>query len=130
MLLNRRITVILSLVVIVMVAVAATTPPPQHKRNLKVLPKDISHEELEKVMDGFKAALGVKCNYCHAASKTDPKKLDFSSDEKPEKEVARHMMRMTAKINKKFFHYKEGDAMPPVTCITCHNGNPHPEGGM
>ena len=106
MLLNRRITVILSLVVIVMVAVAATTPPPQHKRNLKVLPKDISHEELEKVMDGFKAALGVKCNYCHAASKTDPKKLDFASDEKPEKEDSTRRTHGRPSDHRKAGHYQ------------------------
>jgi hypothetical protein len=36
-------------------------------KNLKVLPKNISKEDLDKVMDGFKASLGVRCNYCHAS---------------------------------------------------------------
>jgi len=98
--------------------------------NLKILPKDISKEELGKVMDGFKTALGVKCNFCHAASKADPKRLDFASDEKQEKEFARTMMKMTVKINKKFFHVKDAgapNAVLAVNCITCHNGKPHPE---
>src|SRR5690606_32103791 len=63
-------------------------------KNLKVLPKDISKDELDEVMDGFKAALGVKCGHCHAPSTIDPKKLDFASDEKIEKEIARKMMKM------------------------------------
>jgi len=103
--------------------------PEQHRaKNLKVLPKDISHEELDKVMDGFKVALGVKCNFCHAPSKTDPKRLDFASDENHHKEVARNMMRMTAKINKKYFNHQGKDgAVKAISCVTCHNGDKHPK---
>lgn len=103
-------------------------PKEEKAKNLKVLPKNISHEELDKVMDGFKIALGVKCNYCHAQSKDNPRKLDFASDDKPEKETAREMMRMTAKINKKYFHnQKDGKALLAVSCITCHNGQHEPK---
>jgi hypothetical protein len=112
--------------------IAATIPadnPP--KRNLKILPKNISHDDLDKVMDGFKAALGVKCNFCHAASQdSSSHKLDFASDEKPEKNTARHMMIMTAKINKKYFDFDKkdpGETVPAVSCVTCHRGNSHPE---
>jgi hypothetical protein len=98
--------------------------------NLKVLPKDISGDDLSKVMDGFKTALGVKCNFCHASSATDPKRLDFASDAKPEKDMARSMMKMASKINKKYFHIKDAgapNAVLAVNCITCHNGKAHPE---
>lgn len=98
--------------------------------NLKVLPKNISKAELDKVMDGFKTSLGVKCNFCHAPSTTEKGKLDFASDAKSEKDMARMMMKMTANINKKFFHIKDAknpDAVLAVNCITCHNGKPHPE---
>ncbi|MEJ0082894.1 MAG: c-type cytochrome [Puia sp.] len=55
-------------------------------------------------MDHFKAALGVKCSFCHAPSKDTAQKWpDFASDDKPEKLIARKMMKMTSKINKKFF---------------------------
>ena len=40
------------------------------------------------------------------------------------------MMKMTVKINKKFFESKHafiGDSTLSVTCITCHHGKPHPE---
>jgi len=57
---------------------------------------------------------------------------DFASDEKPEKEIARSMMKMTVKINNKFFGTKHafiGDSTLTVTCVTCHHGQPHPEEG-
>lgn len=121
----------------VFLTVAFTTQEQQRQaKNLKVLPKDISHEDLDKVMDGFKVALGVKCNFCHAQSTNDPKKLDFASDVKPEKETARMMMRMTNKINKKYFgHVNPEGIMNQIACVTCHNGEKHPktkeiEGGM
>jgi hypothetical protein len=96
-------------------------PKPQ---NLKVLPKDISHEELDKVMDGFKKSLGVKCGFCHAPRKDNPQKLDFASDDNEHKDVARAMMRMTAKINKKYF---KGNQPMAITCYTCHHGNEEPK---
>ena len=36
------------------------------------------------------------------------------------------MMRMTAKINKKYFDYVEEGHAAALTCITCHNGKEHP----
>lgn len=106
-------------------------PAPPQPKNLKVLPKNISHEELNHVMDEWKGALGVRCNFCHAASPDNPKKMDWASDAKPEKEMARQMFTMTGKINKKFFHAKKGSdgmmAMEAVNCNTCHHGEAHPE---
>ena len=117
----------------ILVGIAATKPPDDHKfTNLKVLPKKISKEDLDKVMDGFKAALGVKCGFCHAASKdTSVHHPDFASDEKPEKNIARQMMKMTAKINKKFFKDNKNEAgmmVPAVECMTCHRGKEDPGG--
>ncbi|HYK75825.1 MAG TPA: c-type cytochrome [Daejeonella sp.] len=119
------------------VFVAATLPnqkddEPQNfkAKNLKVLPKNISHKELDKIMDGFKDALGVKCNHCHVSRTDDPKKLDFVSDAKPEKEMARKMLRMTEHINKKYFRGTEAGtetAMLQVQCKTCHRGMAKPE---
>jgi cytochrome c2 len=97
---------------------------PEKAKNLKVLPKNISHEELDNVMRGFKNALGVKCSFCHEPRKDDPKKLDFASDGNKHKEVARDMMRMTARINKKYF---KGHETLSVTCYTCHRGNEEPK---
>ncbi|MCW3463430.1 c-type cytochrome [Chitinophaga nivalis] len=92
--------------------------------NLKVLPKNIPHEELMTVMRGFNTALGVKCGFCHAQQKEDAKKLDFASDANPHKDVARDMMRMTRRINRKFF--RESETMT-ITCYSCHHGNETPK---
>lgn len=93
--------------------------------NLKVLPQDISKEDLEKVMKGYNTALGVKCSYCHAPAEGKDG-LDFASDAKKEKEFARHMIVMTRKINAENFNW-ENDPNPEninvVTCTMCHRGN-------
>ena len=69
----KQLIVFAALVGLVTISVAATAPQQaeKHKMNLKVLPKNISHDDLGKVMHGFNNALGVKCNFCHAASATD-----------------------------------------------------------
>lgn len=99
-------------------------------RNLKVLPKDISSKDLQGIMvDDFEDGLGVTCSFCHANAKTGHG-LDFESDAKPEKEIARAMMRMTIGINKKYFKQKHallgGDGLT-VTCNTCHKGVAFPD---
>jgi hypothetical protein len=128
----KKLLVASFIIPLLIIGISATTPPDPPKRNLKVLPKNISHEDLDKVMDGFKAALGVKCNFCHVPPKdTSIHHLDFASDEKPEKNIARKMIKMTERINKKFFSYatnEKGEPENPVSCVTCHRGNPHPEG--
>lgn len=131
----KKFTVVFTLIALMVVGMAAVRPQDDKpkKRNLKVLPKDISHDDLEKVMDSWKAALGVKCNFCHAPSKdSTSRKLDFSLDDKPEKTTARHMFQMAAKINKKYFSFDKDDKddkgpkVPAITCMTCHRGSPHP----
>lgn len=100
-------------------------------KNLQVLPKDISDEKLDEVMDGFKEALGVKCGFCHARNAdTTIHHLDFASDANDKKDAARYMMRMTADINKLYFNpYKsmQPDTIQYVTCITCHRGLKEPD---
>ena len=44
----------------IVAGIAATNPPEEPKyKNLKILPKNITKADLDKVMDGFKEALGV-----------------------------------------------------------------------
>ncbi|HEY4209356.1 MAG TPA: c-type cytochrome [Puia sp.] len=133
MLHGKKLMVASALVVLMIIGMAATRPnmddKPHHK-NLKILPKDISNEDLGKVMDSWKTALGVKCSFCHAPSAdSNSHHLDFPSDAKPEKDIARHMFKMAAKINKKYFNFNkddQGKMVPTITCMTCHRGNPHP----
>ncbi|MCW2260635.1 MULTISPECIES: c-type cytochrome [Sphingobacterium] len=103
-------------------------PKEEKFTNLKVLPKNITPDELKLVMREFNSSLGVKCGFCHTPSKDDPKKMEFASDENKHKSIARDMMKMTAKINKKYFHRanKEGE-IKAISCKTCHNGKENPE---
>lgn len=125
--------VIVSLTGITILGIAAIKPTKTRTgdyTNLTVLPANISSKKLTKIMiDGFEDDLGVSCNFCHAENK-ETHKPDYASDEKPEKEIARAMMRMTIGINEKYFELKQpmiGDSMLVVTCGTCHHGTPHPD---
>lgn len=99
--------------------------------NLKVLPKDISKDSLNQLMKTYSVSLGVKCNHCHIPSKSDPTKLDFASDAKIEKEIARGMIIMTNDLNSKYFQPHFPDPKPKqvhvVNCVMCHRGTPNPE---
>lgn len=127
----KKSVIVLVLTLIVFALSAASFPPDDERpTNLKVLPKDISEEALDDIMNGFKISLGVKCGFCHEPQAGNPKKLDFASDAKPEKETTRAMMRMTAKLNKKYFGHEKDKAGNPVlmvSCFTCHNGKEKPE---
>jgi hypothetical protein len=83
---------------------------------------------MDSVMHHFTGSLGVKCNFCHVFN-TEKKALDFASDDNKHKNISRDMMRMTARLNKKYFDIKNSkslDAKLEVTCFTCHNGEEHP----
>lgn len=97
--------------------------PNKNFTNLKVLPKDISDDDLKEVMRNFNASLGVKCGHCHAPGADG--KMDFASDANSKKNVAREMLKMTKNINKKHFGTKN-PAEFKVNCMTCHNGNIDP----
>ena len=130
---NRKLIVISIMITVVISAAAFTKPPVEDPgfKNLKILPKNISHDKLIAIMRNFNQALGVHCDFCHAPSKdTAQKHPDFASDAKEEKGWAREMMKMTVKINKKFFEAKNaaiGDTALSVNCFTCHHGQQHPD---
>ena len=119
----RKFFVLAGIFAFIVLSVAFTKKDEPHYKNLKVLPKNISHDALDSVMKHFNRALGVKCNFCHAPT-ADGQHLNFASDSIGHKNVARSMMRMTNKINKKFF--KEESATPAITCFTCHHGSEEP----
>jgi len=131
MLINQKILVTLGLSSIVtLLAFTSMAPENPEYKNLKVLPKNISHEQLGKVMGEWSHSLGVHCNFCHVRD-TAAKKMDFPSDAKPEKEMARHMFKMMNKINEKYFKAEKDStgmvALAGVSCYTCHRGNSRPE---
>ena len=94
--------------------------------NLKVLPQDISGEDLVKTMMGFRAALGVQCGFCHAQN-PETKRFDYASDANPVKANARIMIAMTKDINAKYVAtLADRKTTDPVSCGTCHRGESHP----
>jgi len=117
----------LTAVLIFIISVLTMGQIPDKFTNLQVLPKLISKEKLVGTMRSFTGALGVNCGFCHAEDKTT-NKLDFASDDKPEKEEARIMLKMVMGINKDYLsqlsEYTK-DVMH-VKCITCHRGNKKP----
>ena len=114
---------------------AGGPPPEQHNHpaptNLKVLPKNLTGEQVHEIMEGWEAALGAHCNTCHTAN---PKnlgpngrpRLNFADDSKEEKTTARLMFQMTEEINKNYISKVPNSDMP-VTCGTCHRGHLGPE---
>ncbi len=99
--------------------------------NLKVLPKDISEKELHNIMRSFSMSLGVRCNFCHVATQVpgqERPKMDFASDDKQEKQIARKMMLMVSAINSNYLGKMIGGdhTLESITCVTCHMGRPTP----
>ena len=103
---------------------------PQKYTNLQVFPPGTSPDVLMAAMKNFTRALGVRCPFCHVGEEGMPlEKFDFASDAKPQKEIARGMVRLTAEINGRI-----SKAMPDaaargsqVTCWTCHRGSNQPQ---
>lgn len=100
--------IIITCLISVFLFQAFTTPTEPHYTNLQILPKDISNHDLDSVMHHFTAALGVKCNFCHVRNDAEHK-MDFASDDKPEKQIARKMMLMSIDINKNYFKMDRHD---------------------
>lgn len=127
---SKKTFAIAGLISFIFLGLAATHENRGNHENLKVLPKDISNQDLDIVMEGFEKALGMDCKFCHVKSKKDTLQWDYASDERPEKEITRKMMKMTEMINKEFFDYTmvyKADELLAVSCNTCHGGSPRPE---
>lgn len=129
---KRTFLVTLAFVGLVAVSCAVTnqntTANPQYK-NLKVLPKDITNEQMDSVMHHYTASLNVKCNFCHVRT-ADNKEWDWASDANKHKLITRQMVTMTNEINKKNFNHTGGaitlNSQLAVTCYTCHHGAKEP----
>ncbi|MGA8043189.1 MAG: c-type cytochrome [Terracidiphilus sp.] len=106
-------------------------PPPPPPTNLQVLPKDLTGEQVRKIMHQWEGDLGTECSTCHAA---DPNnigpngrpRLNFADDSKKEKNTARTMYKMVEEINTQYVGKVDSSGMP-VTCGTCHRGKLSPD---
>jgi hypothetical protein len=85
-------------------------------KNIQVL-KGVPRSQMLTLMNNMRAALGVRCDYCHALVQFK----GFEKDDKQTKLIARKHIQMTSDINKANF-----GGQPVVTCNTCHRGQPRP----
>ena len=134
--------VALEIVLLAGVSVSTQTPggggqqAPAPFTNLQVWPKDTSRAVIMQFMNAFGDSLGVTCNYCHVEQGG---KLDFASDAKREKVVARQMILLRDSINVVLpaIVGKPAGAGPTsvdghpgapvrVLCSSCHRGLPIP----
>jgi nitrate/TMAO reductase-like tetraheme cytochrome c subunit len=121
-------SILVLLVIVSFIAVGSANGFLNKAKNLKVLPKNISDEALDSIMQSYNVALGVECSFCHVVKDDMP---DYASDENPAKDVARKMIAMTIDINKKYFNTDpkiHPAYLNTVRCFTCHKGDAYPQG--
>jgi hypothetical protein len=102
--------------------------PPDSLINTRVIAHNTPVTQVWGMMRTFAAALGVECQYCHVGEENAPlAQINYVSDEKRTKLVARQMLEMVQEVNRRL------DTIPrqtsvhiAVTCTTCHRGIPKP----
>lgn len=101
---------------------------PEEPKNLQVFPPEMKGERLRAPMVGFTRALGVRCSHCHVGREGEPlSTYDFASDDNPNKERAREMLRMLGTINDHLNKIEPSEATRVnMWCHTCHRGRPRP----
>ena len=110
-----------------LLAQAAGKWPPDSLVNTKVIPHNTPVMQVVGQMRNFAGDLGVRCVFCHVGQDGPLDRVDFISDEKRTKQVARQMMLMVQEINRRIDSLP-GRAAPllQVTCGTCHRGASRP----
>jgi len=117
---------IMSMVIIMVQSSAQQSKNEEPPKNLKVLSKKLSADEIHAIMRGYAKSLGVRCGFCHQHTDDNPPKFDFASDAKQEKLTARKMIKMVDGINKKYIAKIGEGKFEKITCVTCHMGNTKP----
>jgi len=129
----KKIIVLSSLAGLSLLGILAAKPygddKPKYK-NLKVLSKNISDEDMDFVMQSFGVNLGANCLFCHPGKQTGTEfSIDYVTDVLQNKRIARDMLKMTIKLNKKYFNTTLTGLMNTrgkIWCKTCHQGSPVP----
>jgi photosynthetic reaction center cytochrome c subunit len=126
------VAIMLALALSTSTALAAPQSPFKPPSNLQVLPKDTTLATIVPMMKDFTTALGVRCQFCHSYTGSDPNALenfDFPGDAVPAKATARKMMLAVRAINGDLLAGIGAPAAPgqlKVTCYTCHRGERTP----
>lgn len=89
-------------------------PAEQVYKNIQTLKGVMTAGRLMIVMRMFSKSLGVDCNHCHVQN-------EFEKDDKPAKETARRMLRLTGVIAREYYN-----GSSPINCYTCHRGQTQP----
>jgi hypothetical protein len=129
----KKIIVLFCLTGFSLLGILAAKPPqadkPQYK-NLKILSKNISDDDMDFVMQSFSVNLGANCLFCHPGKQTGTEfSIDYVTDVLQNKRIARDMLKMTIKLNKKYFNTTLTGLMNTrgkIWCKTCHQGSPVP----
>jgi Photosynthetic reaction centre cytochrome C subunit len=112
-------------------------PAPAHHHehpaptNLKVLPRNLTGEQVHEIMEQWEGELGTTCKTCHTVDRTKKSPdgklaFNYADDSKEEKRTARLMFKMVDEINTNYVA-KIDSSGAPVTCGTCHRGHLGPE---
>lgn len=149
--------VVFSLAAFAVTAIAQTPAPstpesqpesagarPHHEmpapKNLQVLPKDLTGDQVHEIMEKWARSLGTHCDTCHVpnpnaaatpsgGAEAGPglhhPNLDFALDTKPEKGTARLMYKMVEDINSNYVSKIKNSGVA-VSCGTCHRGHLSP----
>ena len=109
-----------ALVLAAALAVPSVHAAPEHK-NLQVIDKNISKDDLKRTMEGFAAQLGVKCQFCHVEEQ-------YEKDDKKQKNDARKMIKLVMEMKaRKPEFFKTTVKENAIQCSMCHRGKPQPE---
>jgi hypothetical protein len=130
---NKKIIIVSSIAGISFLGLLSAKPPQEDKqeyKNLKVLSKKISDEDMDYVMQTFSVNLGSNCLFCHPGKQEGAEfSIDYATDKLQNKRIAREMLKMTMKLNKKYFNTTLTGLMNTrgkIWCKTCHQGSPVP----
>lgn len=89
-------------------------------KNIQILKERPAGQLLAMMELGYARSLGIDCTHCHVPEK-------WESEENPNKQIAREMAAMTAKINNDLLrNIKNLSQTPVVNCTTCHRGQVRP----
>lgn len=102
--------------------------PPDSLVNLQVIGRTTSVIAVWGQMRNMAGALGVECTYCHVGNEgASLEEIDYASDSKRSKQVAREMLRLVDEANRRLTTLPERPSPTiSVTCRTCHRGVPRP----